>query len=252
MPGLDQWIARLGDGSAVMAMVVALLLGLRHATDPDHLTAVSTLVLSDSRRGAERAARLGIAWGLGHATTLFTFGLPIVLFRSYLPPAVLRAAEFAIGLVIVGLAARLLFRWRRGYQHVHPHSHGGLRHAHPHGHEHGHESYHPEEHSHPHGEEALGRSPVAAYTIGLVHGLGGSAAVGLLLVGAISGKVQGVLALLLFAGGTALSMALASAAFGYTLASGRNTRTVAAVVPAFGVVSLLFGAWYAIAALGGA
>src|SRR3989440_12786021 len=110
MLGLDDLIARLGN-SGLMAFVVALLLGLRHATDPDHLTAVSTLFLADSRNGPRRATVLGLAWGLGHASTLFAFGLPVVLFRRYLPDPVQRAAEAAIGLVIAALAIRLLIRW---------------------------------------------------------------------------------------------------------------------------------------------
>ena len=99
MFGLDDQIASLGAGEAFLIVaVVAILLGLRHATDPDHLTAVSTLVAGD---GADTrgAGRLGLAWGMGHATTLFAFGLPIVLYRSYLPEAVQTGAETLIGLL---------------------------------------------------------------------------------------------------------------------------------------------------------
>src|SRR5688500_16860606 len=117
MLGLDEWIAGLGNNGP-MAMAVALLLGLRHATDPDHLTAVSTLILSDARDGVRRAGALGLAWGLGHATTLVAFGLPVVLFRQYLPEGLLQGAEVAIGLVIVLLALRLLARWTQGYFHI--------------------------------------------------------------------------------------------------------------------------------------
>lgn len=247
MFGLDQWIVGLG-GSGVMAFVVALLLGLRHATDPDHLTAVSTVFLSDQRDGPRRATVLGLAWGLGHAATLFGFGLPVVLFRRYLPDAVQHAAEAAIGLVIVALAVRLLVRWRRGYFHVHPHSHGLVRHAHPHAHEHA--GDHQVEHSHPHAE-GLGRSPLTAFGIGLVHGIGGSAGVGVLLVGAESGRTEGVLALLIFAAGTAASMALVSTAFGYALARGAVRRRLSNLIPLFGTASLLFGVWYSLGALQG-
>ncbi|MDX6659351.1 MAG: hypothetical protein QOJ55_173, partial [Solirubrobacteraceae bacterium] len=93
MFGLDERIAALGSGEAFLLVVaVAVLLGLRHATDPDHLTAVGTLVAGDDRRSARRAGRLGMAWGLGHATTLFAFGVPIVLFRGYLPETVQQVA----------------------------------------------------------------------------------------------------------------------------------------------------------------
>ena len=247
MFGLDEWITQLGN-NGIMAFVVALLLGLRHATDPDHLTAVSTLFLGDARNGPRRATVLGLAWGLGHATTLFAFGLPVVLFRRYLPDPVQRAAEAAIGLVIVALAIRLLIRWHRGYFHVHPHSHGSVQHAHPHAHEHPHAAASPLPHVHPHAE-GIGRTPLTAFGIGMVHGVGGSAGVGVLLVGAVSSQVQGVLALVVFAGATAVSMALVSTAFGHALARGTVKRRLAELVPILGAASLLFGVWYSLGAL---
>lgn len=233
-----------------MGLVVALLLGLRHATDPDHLTAVSTLVLSEDRDGARRAGRLGLAWGLGHATTIFAFGLPVVLFQAHLPEIVHRSAEGLIGLLIVALAVRLLVRWRRGYFHAHPHEHGPVRHAHPHVHEHGPAGHVAAAHAHPHAA-GLGRSPLAAYGIGLVHGIGGSAMVGLLVVGAAADRALGVAALLLFAAGTAVSMALVSAAVGYALVRGPLSRLVASLMPVVGVASLVFGVWYAAGAVRG-
>jgi ABC-type nickel/cobalt efflux system permease component RcnA len=250
MLGLDEWIVKLGS-SGMMALVVAILLGLRHATDPDHLTAVSTLFLADQRHGTRRAALLGLTWGLGHATTLFAFGLPVVLFRRYLPDPVQRGAEAVIGLLIVLLAVRLLVRWRRGYFHLHAHNHAGVRHAHPHVHEHsGGREAHPVQHAHSHAE-ALGRTPLAAFGIGLVHGVGGSAGVGVLLVSGATGRVNGVLALLVFAAATAVSMALVSTAFGYALASGALRRRLADLVPVLGVASLIFGVWYSLGALQG-
>ena len=103
---IDDWIAGLGEsGSVAVVLLVAVLLGLRHATDPDHLTAVSTLIVADRRHGTARARRLGLAWGAGHATTLFAFGMPIVLVGAYLPDSLQRAAEVAIGLIIAALAA---------------------------------------------------------------------------------------------------------------------------------------------------
>lgn len=249
MFGADDWLVAHG-GSGALALLVAVLLGLRHATDPDHLTAVSTLVLSDERYGTRRAGRLGLAWGLGHAVTLFLFGLPVILFRSFLPAAVAIAAEAAIGLLIVVLAVRLLVRWRRGSFHVHPHLHEGVPHAHPHAHELKPREEHGAEHRHTHAE-SLGRSPLAAFGIGLLHGVGGSAAVGVLLVGAVSGRAQGVLALVLFAVATAASMALVSAGVGYALVRGRGSRRLERWVPVCGVGGVLFGAWYVLEALGG-
>jgi hypothetical protein len=96
----------------------------------------------------------------------------------------------------------------------------------------------------------LGRTPLQAYGIGLVHGIGGSAGVGVLLLAAIPDHALGVAALLTFAVFTAVSMALASTAFGYTLSRGPVARRFVAVAPVLGAASLAFGAWYALGALG--
>ena len=250
MSTLDDRLVDLGAGGGGLpiALLAALLLGLRHATDPDHLTALSTLVLADDDRGLRRAGRLGLAWGAGHGVTLVALGLPVVLFNDALPDWAQRGAEGLVGIVIVALAVRLLVRWRRGSFHAHPHEHeGGLRHAHPHVHEGGHAHAHA--HAHPH-EEAVGRSLRSAFTIGLMHGVGGSAGVGILLVAGIDGDAAATLALLLFATGTALSMALVSAAWGRLLVSGTVERRLAVLAPAFGSASLAFGCWYGLGALG--
>ena len=248
MFGFDEWLAGLGGGSVALAMAVAFLLGLRHATDPDHLTAVSTLVVADRRSGARDAGLLGLCWGIGHATTLVAFGLPIVLFNRFLPEGVQRAAEAAVGLLIVVLALRLLVRWRRGHFHTHPHSHGAVRHAHPHVHSSGNAHEAAAAHEHPHAE-SLGRSPLAALGIGLAHGIGGSAGAGVLLVAAVGDQAQATMALLLFAAATALSMAVASSVFGLALVRGTAGVRMERLAPVLGVFSLLFGAWYTLAAL---
>lgn len=244
MLGLDERLADLGGGSLAVALVVAVLLGLRHATDPDHLTAVSTLVLSDEERGTRRAGRLGLAWGLGHGVTLLAVGLPVVLVQEYLPGAVQRAAEALVGLVIVLLALRLLHRWRRGYFHAHPHEHGAVRHAHPHVHEEAHHRAHQHAHA-----EALGRTPLAAAGIGMLHGAGGSAAVGILLVGAIPVPAQAAAALVVFAAASAASMALVSIGWARLLVSDLVARRLAALTPVFGATGLVYGAFYGLTAL---
>jgi ABC-type nickel/cobalt efflux system permease component RcnA len=248
--GLDDKIAALGTGDVLLVVIaVAVLLGLRHATDPDHLTAVSTLIACGDERSGRRAGSLGLSWGLGHATTLIAFGLPIVLFNGYLPRALQQGAEVAVGVVIVTLALRLLLRWRRGCFHAHLHQHDRSGHRHLHAHERPRaEAAAPDRHDHAH-PQRLGRSPLQAYGIGLVHGMGGSAGIGLLLLAAIPNHVEGLVALVVFAFFTAVSMAIASTSFGFALSRGPVLRRFAAIAPALGVLSLLFGTWYALGAL---
>ena len=197
-----------------------------------------------------RAAVLGLSWGLGHATTLFAFGIPVVLFSAYLPDLVQRGAEVLVGVLIAGLAVRLLIRWRRGYFHIHPHRHGAVRHVHGHVHTDHHGPGHPVQHTHTH-VERLGRSPAASFGMGLLHGMGGSAAAAMLLMGTVSGKTEGLAALLLFAAATAASMSLLSMLFAQTLAQGPIRRRVAKLIPILGTAGVLFGAWYSIGALQG-
>jgi hypothetical protein len=232
MFGLDDFLASYSDGtSLVLVALVAVLLGLRHATDPDHLAAVTTLIASTERR-ARDAARLGLAWGAGHALTLFALGVPIVLYSAYLPEPVQQGAETGIGFLIAGLAVWLLIRWRRGAFHAHAHDHGRRSHSHLHSHN-----------DAPH-EHARTRTPLGAFSIGLLHGVGGSAGVGILLVSTIDGTGLSLLALAILAAFTAVSMTLLTTGFGLTLAN----RSIGRLAPALGIASLAFGAWYAMGA----
>lgn len=220
MLGLDDRLAALSDGTSIwIVLAAAVLLGLRHATDPDHVAAVATLVANNKEHAAKRAGELGLAWGLGHALTLFTFGLPILLLSAYLPELVQRTAETAIAAVIVYLALRLLLRWRRGELHVH---------------------HHPPAHG--------ARTRAGAFAIGLVHGMGGSAGVGVLLVASIESTTLAVASLLVLALCTAASMAMLSTSFGVALVSRPVRAAFVGIAPALGVASLAFGLWYAGAA----
>jgi ABC-type nickel/cobalt efflux system permease component RcnA len=232
MFGLDDLLTSFSDGTTlVLVIAVAILLGLRHATDPDHLAAVTTLLASTERR-ARDAARLGLAWGAGHALTLFALGVPIVLYRAYLPEPVQGGAETVIGFLIAGLAVWLLIRWRRGAFHAHAHAHGDSSHAHLHSHA-------AEPHEHP-----RSRTPLGAFAVGLLHGIGGSAGVGILLVSTIDGTALAIGALGILAAFTAVSMTLLTTGFGLTLAG----RSIGRLAPALGAASLAFGLWYALGA----
>lgn len=212
MFGMDDQIASLSDGGGLLVVaLVAILLGLRHATDPDHLAAMTTL--APNELGARRSARVGLAWGAGHALTLFALGLPIVLFAAFLPARVQQAAETAVGVMIVVLALLLLLRWWRG-EFAPGHAHDV-------------------------------RTPVQAFVVGLVHGIGGSAGVGLLLIATIESTAYAVVALGLLALFTAVSMTILTTGFGAALARMPLERAA----PVLGVFGLAFGVWYALGAL---
>jgi ABC-type nickel/cobalt efflux system permease component RcnA len=246
MFGLDQLIVALGHGgSPLVVLAVALLLGLRHASDPDHLVAVSTLVATEPERPVRRAGRLGLAWGLGHAATLVALGVPIVLADRYLPDVVQRAAEALVGVVIVALAVRLLRRWHEGRFHAHEHRHAGTVHRHLHGHPDWHAGQIAHEHDH-----VAARTGPQAFGVGVVHGIGGSAGIGLLLLASIPDRTDALLALLLFAAATAASMSVLSVCAGFLLARPPVRRRFPSLVPLLGTSAAAFGVWYAVGALG--
>jgi ABC-type nickel/cobalt efflux system permease component RcnA len=223
--GLDDWISGLSNGASIgVVLVVAALLGLRHATDPDHIAAMTTLVASGRENAARSAARLGAWWGLGHGITLVVFGIPVLLAGRYLPERMQQSAETAVAALIVFLALRLLVRWRHGYFDLHAHPHDDRDHRH------------------------TVRTPAGALAVGLVHGMGGSAGVGVLLLAAIPSETVAVVSLLLLALFTAVSMTVVTAGFGATLTMPPVEAASRTLVPALGAASLLFGLWYAAAA----
>lgn len=224
MFGLDDWIAGLSSGASVgVVLLVAAVLGLRHATDPDHIAAVTTLMATGRERATRSAARLGAWWGVGHATTLVAFGVPILLAQRYLPERVQQSAETAVAAVIVFLALRLLVRWRHGYFDLHAHPHPERVHRH------------------------TVRTPAGALAVGLVHGIGGSAGVGVLLLAAIPSETVAVAALVLLALFTAVSMTVVTIGFGLTLAKRPVAAVAGTAIPLVGALSLAFGLWYAAA-----
>ena len=167
-------------------------------------------------------------------------GLPLVLFNRFLPERVGQIAEVAIGIVIMLLAVRLLLRWRCGFYHVHAHDNNGEP-------DHRHVHSHKESDSHEH--DISKRTPLSAYGIGLVHGIGGSGGLTLLLLSTISDQTEAAVALLIFAAGTAVSMALLSTVFGLIIAGGPISRNFERVAPILGILSMAFGIWYALGAL---
>ena len=200
------------------ASCVGFLLGMRHATDPDHLVAVSTLVARTRRLGASWF--LGACWGLGHTFTIFAAGAAVILLRWAVSPRAEAAMEFAVGAMLVVLGTLSLRddsvrRW------------GLQEHSHEHGHDdaHGHHLLAPggDGHSHPHlhsaalealsaGASAGGRTPLRAFAVGTVHGLAGSGAVALLVLAAIPGTAAQLAYLAVFGLGTLVGMMFCSTA----------------------------------------
>jgi ABC-type nickel/cobalt efflux system permease component RcnA len=233
--GLDDMLTGLFDGAPLLvALGIAFLLGARHATDPDHLVAVTSLVAADDG-DTRRAASLGAWWGLGHAASLLALGIPLIAFKAELPTWLEGGAEKSIGIVIVVLAARVVFKWARGdYRasaHIHEHGHSRRRHLRrgAGGHRH-----------------VKVRSRGQAMTIGLLHGLAGTGAVVVLLIAALPTQFEAALALAVFAPMSVVSMAACTAAFAWVLTRPLVEPVYRSVlIPSLGLFGVMFGLSYA-------
>jgi high-affinity nickel permease len=231
---LDALLQGLFAGATLpVALLVAFLLGLRHASDPDHLVAVTSLVAAEDG-DTRKAASLGAWWGVGHAASLLALGVPLIAFKAQLPAWLETSAEKAIGVVILVLAARVIFKWARGdYRagaHAHESGHSRRRHLRRGG-----------EHRH-----ARVRTRGQAAMIGLLHGLAGTGAVVVLLIAALPTQFEAALALAVFAPMSVASMAACTAAFAWILTRPLVEPVYRSVlIPGLGLFGVMFGLSYA-------
>jgi high-affinity nickel permease len=242
LEGLDSWLTGLLAGAPLLvALAIAFALGLRHASDPDHLVAVTSLV-AGSNSGTRDATRLGIWWGVGHAATLILIGLPLIAFKSSLPGWLESAAERGVGIMILVLAARVILKWVRGDYRA-----GRHHHRDPLG-----DVPADEAHRHlrrselaAHRHRAV-RTPQQALAIGFLHGLAGTGAIVVLLLAALPTRLEAALGLAVFAPMSIFSMAACTTAFAWLL-----TRPViepvyrGVLIPVLGLFGVVFGLWYA-------
>lgn len=221
---------------------LGLLFGLKHATEVDHVVAVSTIV--SRHRDVMRSALVGAMWGVGHTASLLVIGVIVLLLRVAIPERVSAWLEFGVALMIIGLGAAALWRalYKREDVHVHEHSHDGRSHIHVHFHES--QTRHSAARSHSHAISAVGVKPML---IGTVHGLAGSGALTLLVLTQIQSAWVGFFYLLLFGLGSIVGMILMSGLIGLPFAL--TARNVGALhrhlQTAAAVVSIAFGIWYA-------
>ena len=250
--------------------LLGLLMGMRHATDPDHVIAVTTIVSRERRLTA--AGRVGIVWGLGHTLTVLAVGAAIIVFKIAIPIRLGLAMEFAVAIVLLllGLGAfasfiQLVARRIVGTPlavdrplvvHSHAHGHGFGPHRHPHVHLDSSEQHGSEQVAlnHEHGLPAGAMSSFAvrrpllrSFGIGLVHGLAGSAAIALLVLGAIPEPLWATLYLAIFCLGTIVGMGLITTAIAtpFAVAAQRMSWMHRGLVTGSGLLSFGFGLFLA-------
>jgi sulfite exporter TauE/SafE len=238
--------------------LLGFFLGMRHATDPDHVIAVTTIV--SRHRSPSGAAMIGALWGLGHTVTITVVGAGIILLGWVIPPRVGLSLELSVGvmLIVLGLMnlTGVLQRITEvasptagapGTVHAHPHPHGDYVHSHVHGHG-------PEAHPHTPDQTPLARldrrlgrlgvyQAARPLIVGVVHGLAGSAAVALLVLAAIGNTGWSILYLLVFGLGTIAGMMLITAGIAWPslYAGARFARLPQRLRVVSGVISLVVG-----------
>jgi hypothetical protein len=228
-----------------LAAVLALgfFLGMRHATDADHVVAVSTIV--SRQRTLRAAAPIGMLWGIGHTVTILLVGGAIILFGIVLPPRLGLGMELSVALMLVLLGALNVHSVLRDAQALaggpaHSLEHAGPGHPHPHARQ-------PEPRAEASGRSARrlggGFTVLRPLFIGIVHGLAGSAAVALLVLGAINDAPLAVAYLLVFGAGTIAGMVLITTALAVplTAAAQRFAGFHRLLGVATGLASVLFG-----------
>jgi high-affinity nickel-transport protein len=244
--------------SFLSIVAVGFFLGMRHATDPDHVIAVTTIV--SRQRNLLKAAMIGIFWGIGHTLTIFVVGAIIILFDVVIPARIGLSMELSVGLMLIVLGVMNIASFFRAASsispeghdqsevvHRHPHRHGDYVHSHAHGHA-------PDTHAH-----SLDHTPLTwldrvfgriglyqqlrPLVVGIVHGLAGSAAVALLILTTIRNPHWAIAYLLVFGAGTVggmmlITMSIASA---FNFFGKRHERFSQRLGLASGLVSLVFG-----------
>jgi hypothetical protein len=239
-------------------LAVGFFLGMRHATDPDHVIAVTTIV--SNQRNSMRAALIGAFWGLGHTVTIFAVGAGIILFNLVIPVRLGLSMELSVAvmLIILGLvniaaflrsmpAGSIHTHYGEGVIHSHPHRHGDYVHSHPHTHEPERYSHAPDRTPLAWADRAFGRIGLYQYlrpfVVGIVHGLAGSAAVALLVLTTIRNVHWAVAYLLIFGVGTIAGMMLItmSLASAFAIVGKGRQKFSRRLALASGLLSIGFG-----------
>jgi len=218
-------------------LALGFVLGLRHALDPDHVAAVSTFVTEE--KNILRSSLVGIYWGMGHTASILIFGAAIVAFRLVVGERLSQFFEFAVGCMLIVLGTRVLLQLRKSdVLHAHPHTHDGATHSHLHVH------WGAAGHEHQHHTVKFGKRP---FVVGVVHGMAGTAAVLLLVVGAIPSLLLAFGTILIFGVGTIGGMMAMSVLMSVplTLAAGRWVLVERGIRLAAGLFSLAFGVYWA-------
>ena len=237
-------LENVGSLSMMAVLTIGLVFGLKHATEVDHVVAISTIV--SRHKNVFHSAVVGALWGAGHTATLLIVAAIVLSLRVAIPERVSGWLEFGVAIMIVGLGISALRKalQQNAHVHVHQHSHNGQSHTHIHFHENETEHRPAVQSRHSHSVSRLGWKPVL---IGMMHGLAGSGALMLLVLTQISSPWLGFLYVATFGFGSIVGMLLMSGLIGlpFAFSSRKLTHLHQGLQTLAAVFSICFGIWYA-------
>jgi len=215
---------------------LGFLIGMQHAMEADHVAAVASLATRN--RSVAETVRQGVAWGAGHALTLFLFGGFVLVMDKLVPERFAQGLELAVGFMLILLGADVLRRLIREQIHFHTHRHGETLHFHAHSHEPG--QPHAQD---PHQHEHTKAFPLRALFVGIMHGMAGSAALIILALNSVASIGQGIFYIGLFGVGSILGMAVLAVAISLPLKYSSHGLTWAhnGLKAAVGIVTMGLG-----------
>ncbi|MFK9116101.1 urease accessory protein UreH [Peribacillus castrilensis] len=195
--------------SLLLVLAIGFVLGIKHALEPDHIIAVSTIA-SQSKK-IWKSSLAGVFWGIGHTLTLFVFGVILILLKNEIPEAWAMSLEFLVGIMLVYLGITTIFSWKQTKRHDH-----------------------------------TGRATyLKSMLVGIVHGLAGSAAMVLLTLSTIDAAWQGAIYIIIFGVGTCIGMLLFTTILSIPFVTSSSSKKVNhLLIRLTGVISTLFGIYY--------
>src|SRR2546425_2171529 len=224
----------MASGMFLSMLGLGFVLGLKHALDPDHMVAVSTIV-SESK-SVKRSSLVGMFWGVGHTMSLLCAGIVVIALKVQISERVALWTEFAVALMLVFLGLKAMMKSLRGWKlHRHRHRHDGSTHSHLHLHREGDEQAHRHRH--------LIRSGARPFLVGMVHGMAGSAALTLLVLATIPSAVAGLIYVAVFGLGSVGGMLIMTSLISLPFVLTRKRFNVLSegLQVAVGLFSLSFG-----------
>jgi len=221
------------EGSLLTVLILGFILGIKHAMEPDHVIAVSTIASQSKKLG--KSALAGVFWGIGHTATLLVMGVTLILMKGQIPEEWSMSLEFLVGIMLVYLGLSSIVAYRQTRTQSHLYKHEATVHTH----------FHSRAAMQSHQYDHAGISYRKSVLIGFVHGLAGSAAMVLLTMSTVSGIWQSCAYILVFGAGTIAGMMLMTTAIGipFVISAGKQ-KCNRLLSQGTGWISAAFGLYY--------